>query len=78
MYLRREIGKMEEKLLALEKEINVMNDMDSGDEELEQRWCSTNEGYDGLQNTIHRYNSALSDVQFKTMQERKNQQKQQL
>lgn len=66
IFLRQNVGIHEEKLMGLEDEINVMNDMDSGDEELEKRWNETNELYDETQTQLHKFTSALQDVDFKS------------
>lgn len=52
--------------MGIEDEINIMNDMDSGDEELEKRWNETNELYDETQTQLHKFTSALQDVDFKS------------
>ena len=38
IFLRQQVSNKEEEMLGLEDEINIMNEMDSGDEELEDRW----------------------------------------
>ena len=40
------MSEKEEILMTLEHEINLMNEMDSGDEELEKKWNETNEQHD--------------------------------
>ena len=40
------MSEKEEILMTLEHEINLMNEMDSGDEELENKWNETNEQHD--------------------------------
>ena len=40
------MSEKEEILMTLEHEINLMNEMDSGDEELEIKWNETNEQHD--------------------------------
>ena len=45
--------------MGIEGEINIMNDMDSGDEELEKRWNDTNELFDETQAQLHKFTAAL-------------------
>ena len=58
------MSEKEEALMGLEDEINIMNDMDSGDEDLEKRWNSTNEQFDEVQGDLHKLTSALQDIDF--------------
>jgi len=63
------MSEKEETLMGLEDEINIMNDMDSGDEELEKKWNSTNEAFDEVQGDLHKLTSALQDIDFKMKEE---------
>lgn len=59
IFLRQKVATMEERCMGIEDEINIMNDMDSGDEALETKWNTTNEYFDETQAQLHKYTSAL-------------------